>query len=122
MLAGVPGYVIRASWRLVGAGEGLGVAVADDGERIASNHAATNDRRNAQQNGTQGNRVDRRPTHCPSETNAHNVQCFVAEVERRLNLENSIMPDAVPSPPGGTTISTMCGKSRSIDFALKRPL
>lgn len=63
MLAGVPGRVIRATWRLVGGGEGLGIAVADDGERIARDRAATDDRHSAQQNGMQGNRVDRRPAY-----------------------------------------------------------
>ena len=99
VLAGVPGDDIRPVWGLFGGRYGLRIAMADDGERITRNRSAGNRRRDAQQNGMQGNRVDRRPTHCPSETNAHNVQCFVAKVERRLNpLENSIMPDAATSP------------------------
>lgn len=58
MFAGISWRVLRAAWRLVSEDEGLRVAAADDGRRVACI-----DRRNTQQNTVQRNRVDRRPAY-----------------------------------------------------------
>ena len=63
MLAGVPRHVIEATWRVAGGGVACGFAAADDGERIARDQTTANGRRDPQQSGVQGNRVDRRPAY-----------------------------------------------------------
>ena len=47
MLASVPKQLIGANWTLAGRRDGLAIAAADDGEWIARNRVAANDRRDA---------------------------------------------------------------------------
>jgi len=86
--SGAGGGEIGPAWRLVG-GDGLGIAVTDDGERIARDRAAGNDWRDAQQNGVQRNRADRCPAHYSFDAQAHNTQFSSSDRVKPTTGQNS---------------------------------